>query len=191
MLKTRTFIALAVNDAVRNAAVAAINRLRGLSDGVRWVEPENLHFTLHFLGEITDADLVDVCTVTTQVARSVAPFEIRGHGAGAFPDLERPRAIWLGVGAGSDGIVELHDALRPRLAELGFRTDKRRYRPHLTLGRIDRVAAKQSQALVDGIAALAEFDAGPTPADALTVYASRLRREGPGYRVMATCPLRG
>ncbi|QDU87746.1 2'-5'-RNA ligase [Pirellulimonas nuda] len=191
MPRTRTFIALTVNDAVRAAAVGAINRLRGLSDAVRWVEPENLHFTLHFLGEITDADLVDVCNVAAEAARQAPPFSVRVRGAGAFPDLDRPRALWLGVAEGAQELTALHDSLRPRLAELGFRTDQRRYRPHLTIGRIDRIASKQAGDLVDGIAALDSFDAGATPADALTVYASRLRREGPGYRVMATCPLGG
>ena len=66
-------------------------------------------------------------------------FTLRIGGAGAFPQSGAPRAIWLGLVAGREGLVAVHDELRPRLLPLGFVPEKRPYSPHLTIARVKDV----------------------------------------------------
>jgi 2'-5' RNA ligase len=108
---------------------------------VRWVRLDGLHLTLRFLGPTAEEGIGDVAAAVDQAAAATPPFDIAIGGAGAFPSVARPRALWLGVTAGA---VELDAAARTlddRLADVGWTRDDRPYRAHLTLARSDGVRA--------------------------------------------------
>jgi 2'-5' RNA ligase len=186
MAKTRTFIGVPALDEVEVAALTAIDRLRSATEGVKWVEPENLHWTLQFLGDLTDQEMADVCLRTARAAARCEVFSLQARGVGAFPSIHRPRTLWLGAGEGRDQFAALHSAIDDALEPLGFRRESRPFTPHLTLGRI---AGAAGPVLTERLAQLADLNAGSMSVDEAIVYASELTREGPVYTVLARAPL--
>jgi 2'-5' RNA ligase len=184
---SRTFIAVAVSPEVRRAAAKLADLLRPSAGDVKWVAAENLHWTLQFLGEVDILETHAVCTAVSAAAAEIEAFDLECHGAGAFPSPDQPRTLWIGAGAGAQAMIALHAAIQKKLDRLGYRGEKRRYIPHLTLGRAGRDAPPRS--LIRELAALAEFDAGTMLVDEVTVYSSQLGPDGPTYDVLAHAPL--
>lgn len=188
MPKTRTFIAVDALDAVQVAALTAIDLLRGVGHDVNWVGPDNLHWTMQFLGDLSDQDLAEVCLrVPRAVARHEA-FELSAEGVGAFPSINKPRTIWLGAGQGADRLAALHASIDDALAPLGFRRESRPFTPHVTLGRVGRTGHAGPE-VVERLTTLADFDGGVMEVAEAIVYASDLSRDGPTYTVLARAPL--
>ncbi len=180
MAKTRTFIAVEAVDGALSLAQHAIARLKPLAEKVKWVEPENLHWTLQFLGDLSDEEIAEVCRRVEQVVSRLEPFSIAARGVGAFPRADRPRTLWLGVGEGADEFCRLQATLERNLEDLGFRAELRKFVPHLTLGRVGSPGAGQA-ALVKELAQLADLAGGQMCVDEVIVYASRLARSGATY----------
>jgi 2'-5' RNA ligase len=183
----RTFIAVTASPDIRRAAAKLAELLAPAARDVKWVAPENLHWTLQFLGEIDILETHAICTAVAAAAGSIEAFELECRGAGAFPAPDRPRTLWIGAGVGSQTIVALHAAIQKKLDRLGYRGEHRRYVPHLTLGRARGNAAPRS--LIRELASLAEYDAGTMLVDEVTVYASTLGPDGPTYEPLAHAPL--
>src|SRR5947209_4674120 len=116
--RLRTFIAVDVDAAVRERAVALQQKLAASGAAVKWVEPDNLHLTLLFLGEVDQREVVDVCRAVTGQCRALPAFTARLATVGAFPNLRRPRTVWAGVTDGAEQLRTLHDALEGPLLEL-------------------------------------------------------------------------
>lgn len=186
----RTFVAVEISSEMRLRAGQLIDRLSSTAAKVRWVEPHNLHFTLKFLGDVDLLDIPQLCEAVTGAVAELPPFEIEALGAGAFPDLHNPRTVWLGVGRGTEAMVELHDAVERALTTLGFRREQRRYRPHVTLGRV-RGAGPANLELAERLAKLADFPGGIASIEEVVVFSSELGRDGPSYEVLASAPLGG
>jgi 2'-5' RNA ligase len=183
----RTFIAVAASPDIRRAAQKLADQLRPAAGDVKWVAPENLHWTLQFLGDVGDLEIPAVCSAVSTAVAELESFDLEARGAGAFPAADRPRTLWLGAGAGGQAMVALHAAIQKKLDRLGYRGEHRRYVPHITLGRAGRKGPPRP--LVRELAALAEFDGGSMLVDEVTVYASRLGPEGPAYDPLAHAPL--
>ena len=190
MSKTRTFIAVEAIDEVHACALQAIDRLRSTADHVKWVAPDNLHWTLQFLGDITDQEISEVCRRVGRVAESHTPFSLTAEGVGAFPSVDKPKTLWLGAGEGSGALCQLQLAIEESLADLGFRRERRRFVPHITLGRSGRGNAAGAM-LPAQVAKLGDFAGGQMAVDEVTVFASELTREGPLYAPLAHLPLLG
>jgi RNA 2',3'-cyclic 3'-phosphodiesterase len=182
--RTRTFIAIEAVDEVHVRALSAIDQLSEASSNVKWLEADKLHWTLHFLGDISDEDIAHVCRLVGRVATRHEPFLLTARGVGAFPKPERPRTLWLGAGKGSEPLCRLQADLEKGLAKLGFRGENRRYVPHLTLGRVQR-GREGGPELAEALAELAEFDGAAMEVAEVTVYASVLEREGAIYHVLS------
>lgn len=189
-MKTRTFIAIEANDEVRSGALAAADRLRRVAEGVKWVEPENLHWTLQFLGDIDDAEIAEVCRRVGEVAAATGSFSLSVVGVGAFPDSQRSKTLWVGAGEGAAEMVALQGATEAALSDMGFRSDRRRYVPHLTIGRVSGRGHATNPELAGRLAKLASEPIGEMLVDAVTVYASRLARAGAAYTVLARLELK-
>ena len=184
---TRTFLAIEVSEGVRSRAAELIGCLRGETK-VSWVAPANMHITLKFLGDQSDEAVAAICQAVREGAASVDPFEFYCQGAGAFPDLQRPRTLWLGVTEGLDEFRKLHAAIDASLARRRFPKDRQQFRPHLTIGRV-RASGPQVRQLAEALHAYENFDGGPTAVDEVLVFASELAPSGPTYEVLARAPL--
>lgn len=186
--KTRTFVAVEAVDDVHVRAMQAIGRLSGDAENVKWVAPDNLHWTLQFLGDITDEQMAEACRIVGKVTARHESFTLTASGIGAFPKVERPRTLWLGTGQGGEALCQLQADLEEGLAELGFRGENRRFVPHLTLGRLGR-GSHGGLALAERVTEMADFDGGAMQIDEVKVFASVLERGGPIYHVLSSAPL--
>jgi 2'-5' RNA ligase len=190
MSRTRTFIAVGIDKTIRDRAVVLQEALGRAGADVKWVEPENMHVTLLFLGEVEDRTLPAVCRVVADVAAGLAPFEISVAGAGCFPNARRPKTLWVGIGEGLQELVALHDALEPPLLDLGcYRREERRYTPHLTLGRVKGDAGADQ--LATALARRTDWQGGRVAVREVLVMSSELRPEGPTYTVLGRGKLGG
>jgi 2'-5' RNA ligase len=187
----RAFVAVEISPDIRGKARKLIAELATTSANVKWVEPENLHFTLKFLGDVPLLELPDICTAVADAVIDLPPFDVQAHGAGAFPTLERPRTVWLGVDEGADAMREVHDAVERGLAPHGFRQEQRRFRPHLTIGRVRNSTPAGIQDLAERVAACREFAGGITDVCEVVVFASELGRNGPKYDPLSHARLNG
>jgi 2'-5' RNA ligase len=118
----------------------------------------------------------------------VEPFPAVAHGAGAFPTVARPRTVWLGIEEGEGEFVKLHDALEKALGQLGFRHEGRRFRPHMTIGRVRQSPHGVAQ-LGEKIAENAHFDAGEMQVSEIILFSSSLDRQGPSYQILGRATL--
>ena len=191
MHKLRTFIALEISADVRVAAQRLIRRLTPLSDAVKWVAPQHFHLTLSFLGDVEMLEVPQLCQAMRDVAEQTPPFDVLLAGAGAFPSIERPRTLWLGVQEGREELAALHAALDRRLAQLGFRTEQRAFHPHLTLGRVKGAASELGDELAAALTELQDYPGGATDVSELVLFSSELDRRGPTYEALYEAPLSG
>jgi RNA 2',3'-cyclic 3'-phosphodiesterase len=189
----RLYLAINLSDDVRAAVFEATAPLRRAAPTMRWVPPEHLHLTMKFLGatasEVSEP-LIDVLSV---VAAGHATFAMEIAGLGAFPNLRRPRVVWLGVTA--DPRLELlHNAVETCCATLGHAIDGRVFRPHLTLGRAPGGAdggADPDTAAALRVAARSVRLRESSPVGAVDLMRSELSRGGVRYSVLASMPLAG
>jgi 2'-5' RNA ligase len=188
MARLRTFIAVDIGKAIRSRAVALQEALARSTTEVKWVEPENLHVTMLFLGEVDDREVIDVCRVVAECAERQPAFTMQVATVGCFPNPRRPRVLWMGVGQGTQELCALHDALERPLLELGcYRREDRPYTPHITLGRVksDRPPDKLAAALANQ----AGWQGGEIEVHEVLVMSSELRPQGPVYTVLSRARL--
>src|ERR1700722_16757119 len=135
-LRIRTFIALPLDARVRRRIRALQAEFAEADAEVKWTDPDNLHVTMVFLGEVDARDLVGVCKAVRNIAENRGAFPLEIAGVGCFPNARRPRTIWVGVGEGRDDVIPLHRELEEALVKLGaYRREDREFTPHITLGR--------------------------------------------------------
>ncbi len=132
----RIFIAVNLSDAVRNDLAAHLDTFRPLTGGVSWVPPGNAHITMKFLGEVPESDLDAVAEGVIEAVNGHQPFEVQVGDFGAFPNFQRPRVFWVGITGGVENLAALAKDIDRNMQPLGFAKEKRRFSPHITLGRI-------------------------------------------------------
>ena len=141
----RIFAAVPLGDAARAAIETLVATVRATAEPsereVRWVRLEGIHVTLRFIGPTPEPRIGDAVDALTAAAATARPFQAGLDGAGAFPNADRPRALWLGIGEGAGELASLTAAVSRELAERGWPPDERPFRAHLTLARSDGIAA--------------------------------------------------
>jgi len=154
-----------------------------LGRAVKWVEPENIHLTYAFLGDVSKAMAP---AVTRSVERSAGLFkklEVRLSGLGAFPSFERPRVLWLGLNEDRPGTLkELALKLSEALAAEGFMLEFK-FEPHITIG---RVKSRLDPAIVGELRRKAAELEGQSVINSVEVVESRLTSSGPRYEILAS-----
>jgi 2'-5' RNA ligase len=188
MARLRVFIAVDIGKVIRDRAVSLQETLARSGAELKWVEPENIHVTLLFLGEVDDRTVPDVCRVVAEQARQQPAFSMSIERFGCFPNPRRPRILWIGVGEGTQELCALHDALEPPLLDLGcYRREERKYTPHLTLGRVR--SERPAENLTAAVAKHAGWQGGQTAVRELQVMSSELLPQGPIYTVLSRAKL--
>ena len=181
----RLFVAVAVAPGVRAGLTELPARLP--DHALRWIPPQNLHLTLKFLGEVSEARLARVVEAARDAAEGFAPFTIGLQGVGAFPSRRHAQVVWVGVREGAERLVELAGALETALARRRFAREKRPFRPHLTVG---RVRGQHGQVdMSDALAGMSDTEFGRQRVAALKIMESRLHPSGAVYGVIEEIPL--
>jgi 2'-5' RNA ligase len=187
----RTFIAIPVPPELEQRAGVLIDKLRGTSAKVKWVEPKDLHWTLKFLGDVELRDTAAICNAVIEAVKPFPSFDVVARGAGAFPDAARPRTVWMGLDEGSEDMIALHDAIDHALEPLGYRIEARRFRPHITLGRVRQSTPEGIEDLGRLVQENAQFDGGFSNVYEVTIFSSELDRHGPTYEPLGHAELLG
>lgn len=178
----RAFVALNLPDATRRALWAATEPLRDLDLPVKWVRPDGIHLTLKFLGETDDGHTPELTAALRRAATGAAALPVAVEGFGAFPDPARARVIWAGVTA-EPALELLQDAVEREFAPLGFPTEGRAFRPHVTLGRAKRDARPGAfRGLEPALAALTFAEA--VVIESVDLMRSTLQSAGAVYEVV-------
>jgi len=183
----RTFIAIDLNEENKAALTKLQDELKQTKADVKWVEPENTHLTLKFLGEISEKQADQIKQVLDKISSDCKPFELSLSDIGAFPELDYPRVIWVGIEKGKKEVEEAAKKIEEELGKLGFANEERPFAAHLTIGRVR--SRKNIQALkeVCQLASLPVNKSKPAnrPTDELvnsiTLYQSKLTPSGPIY----------
>jgi 2'-5' RNA ligase len=186
--RLRTFIAIDPGKAIRDRLIALQEILARSGNEVKWVEKDNLHVTLLFLGEVDEREVVAVCQVVGNEVSKHQAFAMDVESAGCFPNPRRPRVLWVGVGEGAEPVRAVHDALEGPLLELGcYRREERRFTPHITLGRVK--SDRPTDLLAQALARQSTFKAGTTQVQEIRVMSSELTSQGPVYTVLSRAKL--
>jgi 2'-5' RNA ligase len=145
----RAFIAIELPEEVQQRLDAHCQALQKEMAGLplRWVPVPNIHLTLKFLGDVSETNLKTIADILASSCGQYPPMEISLGGMGVFPDLRRPRVLWVGVEA-PDELQHLQERLEAETERLGYPPEKREFSPHLTVARVKRGAARREQAAI-------------------------------------------
>ena len=145
----RAFIAIELSDEIKSALSRVQSHLKYSGADVKWVERENIHLTLKFLGEITEDKAQKIGAILDGIASSSRPFELTLQDIGAFPKIEFPRVIWAGLDKGAGESTEIAKRIDDELSKIGFDRETRPFAAHITIGRVR--SPKNKEALKDKI----------------------------------------
>jgi RNA 2',3'-cyclic 3'-phosphodiesterase len=170
---------------VECAIAEFINPLRELGSGVRWVRPANLHLTLRFLGDLVDRNLLTpLDRILNQIGGQTSPFTLDARGTGAFPNLDHPRTIWIGLV--SEQLIRLTQQVEAAVVQAGFAPERRPYTPHLTIGRIRDLHGLQQ--IRHALQQSPKLDFGSSLISEMILYRSILGGEASRYHALARYP---
>lgn len=192
MESIRAFIAVELPGEVASFLARLQDDLRKREQApVKWVHPESIHLTLKFLGNI-DARKVDaIAAAISGAAKGIGPLRLRLGAPGAFPNLRAPRVICIGLEGQTEELSNLHRNIDRALVPLGFSPEKRRFSPHLTLGRVrDKAAPNERRLLGEAVSTLKVETSLAFEAMAVSLMRSTLTREGAIYDRLASAALK-
>jgi len=186
----RCFIAIDIDEKIREGLTILQKELQSGADvkkgDVKWVDPNAMHLTLKFLGEIKDDQLAGVCNITKDVAGRHKSFELEVESVGCFGGRSA-RVLWVGTGWGCENLLQLQSDLEQQLAAAGWPQESREFTGHLTLCRVRN--SKAGLKLAQLVEKYKGYKLGTISADSLSVYQSDLTPKGPIYTVLCNCKL--
>jgi 2'-5' RNA ligase len=186
----RTFIALDIDDAIRERIERFMEGVREFAPDVRWVKPESLHVTLKFVGEKPQETVEQIQAELAKVRGNSFPISFRGHGF--FPAAKSARVFWVGIDAGPS-LIHLASCIDDATAALGIEKEDRAFSPHLTLARggsgtprrhKDDKANRRFEKLQEKLAASPAPDFGSMTAREFFLYESHLPANERGIRAV-------
>ncbi len=191
----RLFLALDIEEAIRQRIATFMDGVRGFAPDVRWVRPESLHVTLKFIGEYHDQKLEILKQALRKVRGTATTINFRGHGF--FPTAKAARVFWIGMEADAN-LVPLANAMDEATGVLGIAREQRDFTPHLTLARAgsgrpqwksgDRPSGA-FRVLQEKLAALPASEFGSMTARDFFLYESQLSPSGAHYNKLERFPL--
>ena len=148
---------------------------------VKVVEPENIHVTLRFLGDVEMSQLDGITKMIDKAVTDAEPFDIKLIGSGVFPNRSYVRVVWIGLDV-EPVLEQIVERLEKGLLELGFKPDRRKFSPHLTIGRV-RTAWKKEE-LMKVVDAFHDREFGVKHVTSIRLMQSELTKEGPIYTML-------
>ncbi len=174
----RLFIASPLTAEIEETLAEIIFDLKQKRGRVKWVDAKNIHLTLKFLGETDEIKVEPIKSAIQQIAARHNKIDSSINKVGVFPNLNRPRVIWVGLSEGIDALKALARDTENEMANLGFEIEKRPFKSHLTLGRV-----KDDAGLYDLKEAIKSFELKPQAMtfDKIILFKSTLTPSGPIY----------
>ena len=160
--------------------------LRKTGAPMKLVELKNLHITLKFLGDIEEAKVDDIVDAMAKATQDNGAFHIKFTGCGAFPSMNYIKVVWIGVDDG-ENLVDIAVDLDERLNKLGFKKEKNKFSPHLTMARVK--SAKGKDELVRYLNSQSDNEFGELHVGSIKLMKSELTPQGPIYECVEEIPL--
>lgn len=191
MEQIRSFIAIELPQEIKVELARAQDMLRPQEHpGVKWVEPESIHLTLKFLGNIPSGRVPQIEGAVREAARGVPAFHLEIGGLGVFPNTQRPRVAWVALRGEVEKIAGLQEGIDSALLPLGFPRESRPFTPHLTLARVRERASPQERRSFGELVMSTKFEARlPLEVSAISLVRSRLTPAGAIYSRIFTLRL--
>ncbi len=184
----RTFIGFELPEKIRSFISSIQEDLKSNGFDARWVQPTKIHLTLKFLGNINEDDTQKVGAAIFKSAADYAPISLAAKGIGAFPGINRPRVLWIGIKGQIDMLIQLQRSLDDKLEKIGFSKENRPFKGHLTLA---RVKGRINQAkLINAIKKYGELESEPFIADNIILFKSDLKSTGAVYTKLISVSLK-
>ena len=180
----RCFAAIEIPERIQALLVDVQNAFRPKIKKASWTKQGNFHLTLKFLGDVEDRNVNEITAALQKMAGSQTPFLIEIGGIGAFPNLARPRVLWVGLRQGTPLTVKLSRVINNEFVKFGFEKDTR-FHPHFTLARL-----KNQVNLNTFINLFKEFeiiDGALLTVDKITLVKSELHPSGAVYTPLKIC----
>ena len=189
----RAFIAIELSPEVKSALADLVEKLRRAHvPGLRLVRPEGIHLTLKFLGNVPEDQVEPIVAAVSRVAQSHRAIALELGDAGAFPNQDAPRVLWVGVEGDLMPLVSLQKQVDAALASLGFARDKRDFSPHLTVARIrDGTSSTDRRQAAEALLSAGIGTGFRIEVSSVSLIQSTLLPDGAVYDRIATMPLAG
>ena len=183
--RIRCFVAVEIPEPIQVLLKIVQTHLQSqIHKGTSWTKPGNFHLTLKFLGDVRPEAINDVSAALQRVTDTHSPFSIDFGGIGAFPNLTRPRVIWMGIKQGASTVSRLAKVVNSELTHLGFPTDNR-FHPHLTLARLR--TATNLEPLKNILRKYDTIVGGSMRVKEIALMQSQLHRNGAIYTPLSVC----
>lgn len=182
----RTFVCIEIPESIKNRIARLEDSLRQTDAQVSWTRTSSIHLTLKFLGGVAATRIVDVSGAIERAANGINSFEIEIGGTGCFPNARNPRVLWVGVSKIAEELLRLYLNIEDQLEREGFEKEKRKFSPHLTIGRLrtPRNAAQLAERLLNN-----DFENETFTATQVIVMRSDLNPKGSIYTPQAVIQL--
>lgn len=182
----RSFIAIDLPDDLRNQILQLQKDLSPITNSfIRWTKLENIHLTLKFLGDVEKQRLNNVIKILEEIACTEVPFVLFISNTGVFPNLKRPRIVWVGINQ-SESLTKLVQRIEDKLTILGFDAEDRPYKPHLTIGRIRSYCTLKESLILAGALDSTNKIKASFLVSQIALYRSDLKSEGAEYSHLMT-----
>ena len=157
---------------------------------VRWVDPNNIHITLKFLGEIPEESIDELMLAMEEGAKGIKTFNLEVSGVGAFPNMERAQVVWVGVRGDLAQISRLQKNIEANTEQLGYPRENRGFTPHLTVGRMRNEASSNERQRLGKLLTETMFTAtNKITVSAVNLMRSQLSSSGAIYTCLGSVKL--
>jgi len=184
MAKVRCFLAIEITPSILKKIGDILNDLRSSPGDVKWVKPDNIHLTLKFFGNIETRNIDEICSRVEMAVAQKKSFRVGVSGMGAFPNSRSPRVIWLGLEDREGKLASIYRKVEEKLEIIGFKSEKRPFKPHLTIGRVKSQRGKKE--LFKVIDNFSTLDLGSFEVKSLVLFKSDLTPKGAIYTKLNT-----
>jgi 2'-5' RNA ligase len=185
----RSFLAIELPRTIRKKIEEVQGDLRSTHADVRWVNPEKIHLTLKFFGNIEESRIDLLLKSIEEPIRNTLPFSLKVRGVGAFPHLKNPRVIWIGLVNGREVLISFQKQIETQLEKIGIQPEDRPFNPHLTLGRMKSSRGKVE--LAGKMEKHKEEEFGDFQVERVVLFKSDLRPTGPIHTPLRDMKLGG
>lgn len=180
----RIFYGIEIGDEIKNSIYNKLSEYIYNNRDIKWVEKQNLHLTLQFIGEVSDKILEDIKSASKQI--SFNSFDISLKTIGGFPYLDKPRVVWVGMPEVPKSLFNLQKdiktlCLRCTEDEKDIKIDTKPYHPHITIA---RVKGRINYNLIDYLKKNKNMNFGIQKVKHITLFKSVLTKQGPVYSVI-------
>jgi 2'-5' RNA ligase len=186
----RSFLAFELPQDIEAVVNRISNELKRSSLDAKWVKTGNIHLTVVFMGDVDANEIPAIKKEIGEACLKYGTFDISLKGLGCFPHTRKPRVVWAGLDGDLERMSSFRDALQERLIPFGIKEEKRRFKPHLTLGRF-RKPRRTSSEEIELLLSYGNTTSSVCSLKELVLFQSELKPGGARYTRLGVWPLRG